>query len=393
MTSFERLVASDPSRDDAYAPRDFDAMLARVIAQPYARVTSWRAFKARVLTGFTTSCAVMAAATYALAGAGPPLVRLTFAAAPASMAAPAPTYATSQKVTVTGSGFASAAPTLLARRISTTVPSLATFTVMAPPSERDAVATLASALGVTLGAPRAIIVAPPGAHEWTARGEGASEAFFARVGGVDLWLYGPGLSAGLPSAPPEATSRGGLSKVEIVQRALEIVHALGTLNTGVPVVGGGAAFVRGTPTTVVVPILIDGHWSNLSDTVMLDGRGRVISARGAMFSLGPPASYPLISPRAAVSHASEQAAIFAHAVTPLGWSGTEPSGAALPTGALRLSQSIAQYRILVDAHGVGHALPIYQYVGQTNGSRAVVLDALAINPRYLVYEVHGTSTR
>ena len=393
MTPFERLVASDPSRDIGYAPRDLDAMLARVVAQPYARVLSWRAFKARVLAGFTTSCAVMAAATYALAGVGPPLVRLTFAAAPAPMAAPAPTYATSQKVTVTGSGFVASAPTLLARRISTTVPSLATFTVMAPPSERDAVATLARALGVTLGTPRAIVVAPPGAHEWTARGVGGTEAFFARVGGVDLWLYGPVLSAGMPSAPAEATSLGGLSKAEISQRALAIVHALGTFDTGVPVVGGGAAFVRGAPTTVVVPILIDGHWSNLSDTVMLDARGRVISARGAMFSLGPPTSYPLISPRAAASHVGEQAAIFAHGLTPLGWPGYESSGAALPTGTLRLSQSIAQYRILVDAHGVGHALPIYQYVGRSNGSREVVLDALAINPRYLVYEVHGNPTQ
>jgi hypothetical protein len=390
MTSFERLVASDPQRAGAYAPRDFDAMITRVLAQPYARVLSWRAFKARVLAGFTASCAVMAGATYALAGAGPPLLRLTFAAAPVK-AAQAPTYAT----TLTGSGFVASMPRLLAGAISTTAPSLAAFTVTAPSSERDAVATLAHAIGVSLAAPVAKVPAPPGTHnEWTARGEPGMEAIFVRVGGVDLWGYEPLLSTETPSAPsgvaaPPSAPRG-LSGAALAQRALNIVHALGTLDTGVPIVGTGATFVPGAPTKVVVPILIDERWSNLSDQLLLDARGRVISALGVMFSLGPPVAYPLISPRAAASHASAQAAIFAHEVTPLGWPGYEPSGASLATGALRLTQSTAQYRILVDARGVAHALPIYQYVGRSSTSREVVLDALAIDPRFLAYEVHGS---
>ena len=395
MTSFERLVASDPQRDGAYAPSDLDAMISRVMSQPYARVLSWRAFKARVLAGFTTSCAVMAAATYALAGAGPPLVRLTFAAsAPANAAPAAPQkYAT----TMTGSGFVVSLPHYLAGDISTTVPSLAAFTVTAPSRPRDAVATLAHALGVTLGPPDAIVTPPSAPHEWKARGEHSMEALFARVGGVEWWNYGPVLSVAATSAPsgvayaPPSASRS-LRAAALAQRALDIVHALGTFDTGVPVVGTGGTFVRGQPTNVVVPILIDGHWSNLTDVVFLDPRGRVISARGVMFSLGPPVSYPLISPRVAASHVSAQAVIFAHGVTPLGWPGYETSGAPLPTGTFRLTQSSAQYRILVDFHGVAHALPIYQYVGQSANAHQVVVDALAIDPHFLIYQVHGNGS-
>ena len=390
MTSFERLVASDPQRDGAYAPRDLDAMISRVLAHPYARVLSWRAFKARILAGFTASCAVMAAAIYGLAGAGPSLVRLTFAAAaPVNAATAAPQkYAT----TATGAGYA--APRYVAGDVTTSTPSLAAFTVTAPSSLDDAVAALAGALGVRLGRPRAEVTPPGAPPTWTARGENGKEALVVRVGGVQLWGYLPGLYAQTPSAPSGAgapRTSGGLSAAALAQRALDIVHALGTFDTGAPVVGTGGTFVRGEPTNVVVPIRIDGHWSNLTDGFFLDGSGRVISASGAMFSLGPPITYPLVSPRAAVAHISEQAAIFAHAVTPLGRLGYVPTGVPLTTGA-RLSTSSAQYRILVDAKGVGHALPIYQYVGRSADTREVVLDALAIDPRYLVYQVYGGAT-
>ena len=391
MTSFERLVASDPQRAGAYAPRDLDAMISRVLAQPVARVLSWRAFKARVLAGFTASCAVMAAATYALAGAGPSLARLTFAAAPVK-ASVAPTFAAT--ATVTGTGEVAAAPKLLTGAISSAVPSLAAYSVTTPSSEHDVVATLAAALGVTLGPPRTVIVAPPAARqEWTTRVERGTEAIIVRVGGVDLWDYGPVLSAQSPALPPVVAAPnapGTLGAPALAQRALDIVRALGTYDTGVPIVGAGT-FVRGEPTNVVVPILVNGHWSNLTDNFVLDARGRVFSARGVMFSLGPPVNYPNISPRAAVAHVSAQAAIFAHGVTSWGWPGYQPSGSALPTGTLHLIQSSAQYRLLVDAGGVAHALPIYQYVGRSSGAREVVVDALAIDPRYLVYEVHGSS--
>ena len=389
MTSFERLVASDPQREGAYVPRDLDAMVSRVLSHPYARVLSWRAFKARILAGFTASCAVMAAAIYALAGAGPSLVRLTFAAAAPNFtnAAAAP-----QKYATTATGTSVAAPRYVAGDLTSASPSLAAFTVTPPSSQRDAVATLASALGVRLGSPKAEATAPGAPPVWRTHGENGKEAVFASVGGVQLWGYLPVLSVGTPSAPggvaPSAS--GGLSATALAQRALDIVHALGTFDTGTPVVGTGGTFVRGEPTNVVVPILIGGHWSNLTDGFLLDASGHVISATGAMFALGPPVTYPLISPRAAVSHISEQAGIFAHAVTPLGRLGYVPTGAPLSTGA-RLSRSSAQYRILVDAQGVGHALPIYQYVGRSANAREVVLDALAIDPRYLIYQVHGST--
>ena len=391
MTSFERLVANDPSRGAPYAPRDLDAMISRVVALPYARVLSWRAFKARVLAGFATSCAVMAAATYALAGAGPPLVRLAFAAAPVKAASAAPQYA----VAVTSSGVATSATPRRAATLSTTVPKLAAFTVTAPSSEADTVATLARALGVTLGEPVAK-TPPPGAQsEWSAPGAPGTEALFVRVGGVDQWGYVPVLSTQTPSAPngaaPASVSHP-LGATALAQRALDIAHALGTLDTGVPIVGTGGVFVPGGPANVVVPILINGHWSNLTDNFLLDARGHVLTARGVMFALGPPISYPLISPRAAVSQVSAQAAIFSHEVTPLGWLGYQPSGASLPMGARDLAGSSAQYRILVDARGVAHALPIYQYVVRSSTSPEVVVDALAIEPRFLVYEVHGGAT-
>ena len=388
MTSFERLVASDPQRDGAYGPRDLDAMISRVLTHPYARVLSWRAFKARILAGFTASCAVMAAAIYALAGAGPSLVRLTFAASAPNFTNTATAAPQKYATTVTGSGFA--APRYVAGDLTSASPSLAAFTVTAPSSQRDAVATLASALGVKLGPPKAEATAPGAPPVWRARGENGKEALFASVGGVQLWGYLPGLYAQTPSAQGGVAPRasGSLSAAALAQRALDIVHALGTFDTGTPVVGTGGTFVRGEPTNVVVPILIGGHWSNLTDGFLLDASGRVISATGAMFALGPPVTYPLISPRAAVSRISEQAAIFAHAVTPLGRLGSAPTGVPLATGA-RLSTSSAQYRILVDAQGVGHALPIYQYVGRSANAREVVLDALAIDPRYLIYQVHG----
>ena len=387
MTSFERLVASDPQRAGVVAPRDLDAMITRVVAQKYAHVLSWRAFKARVFAGFSASCAAMAVATYALAGAGPSLERLSFAASAVTMAAPAAQKYTSAQ---TGVGNASAqtgtvhaAARLLSGAISASVSSLASFTVTAPSSARDTVSLLANALGVTLNSP--VASARTGLGEpymWTARGENGAVAKVLRVGGVNLFSY--------QAQPADQTAGAatGLHAAALAQRALDIVHALGITDTGVPVVGTGTPIRPGAPTNVVVPILINAHWSNLSDDFVLDARGRVIAARGALFSLGPPVGYPLISPRAAASRISFQAAFFAHELSASSGVAVNPA-APLPVGTIRLTQAATQYRILVDAQGVAHALPIYQYRG-TSGSREVVLDAVAIDPRYLVYEVHGS---
>ena len=377
MTSFERLVASDPQRGEAYAPRDFDALLARVVATPVAHLTTWRAFKMRVLGAFGASGAVMAVAISVLAGAGPSLDQLTFAAPLEKAAAPSQMMT----VTVTGTGLATTAPThFRSSGLSSQVPSLATFHVSAPSDGARTLALVARVLEVRVGAPaadRARSVA--GSRAWSAHGTAFSSATLVRAGGVDYWSF---------AFPPNdllASGSYGPARATLERRALDVVAQLGGYETAPPV------FIPGPTSRVVVPLLIGGQATNLADTFTFDVLGHVVAASGVLFSLGPPVNYPLISPRAAVVQVARQASLFAHAVSTQGWVGYTPMGASntfAGLGEVHLATASLQYRVVVDARGVAHAIPTYVYATSPRDA-AVVVEATAINPRYLVYEVHG----
>lgn len=379
MTSFERLVASDPQRGERYEPRDFNALLARVVSVPIAHVTTWRAFKARVLAAFGASGAVMTVAISLIAGAGPSLAPLTFAAAPLAQHGVAPTKMST--VTVTAAGVVSAATRFVASGLSDETPSLAAFSVSAPADGAQTLTLVARALSVRVGPVGPTRARANGGSSWTARGEAYSSTTLERVGGVDYWNF---------SFPPNTLVAGGTfgpSRASLEQRALAIISQLGGLETGVPV------FTSGLTSRVVVPILIAGHVTNLADTFTFDATGHVVAAKGVIFSLGPPVSYPLVSPRAAVVQVARQTSLFGHAVTNQGWVGYAPLGARGALGAggdIHLTTSSLQYRVVVDAHNTAHAIPTYLYSG-SSASAHVVVEAAAIDPHYITYEVHGSA--
>lgn len=376
MTSFERLVASDPQRGEVYAPRDFNALLARVVATPIAHVTTWRAFKARVLAAFGVSGAVMAVAISALAGAGPSLDQLTFAA-PVATTAVAPT----KIVTVTGTEYIAAAPTHFhSSLLSAQVPSLAAYSVSAPSDGAHTLTLVTRALGVRVGAAgadRARSVA--GTRAWSAHGAAFSSADLVRAGGVDYWNFAFPPNVLIPSGSY------GPARATLERRALEVVAQLGDYETATPV------FTPGATSRVVVPLLIGGQATNMADSFTFDVLGHVVAASGVLFSLGPPVNYPLVSPRAAVVQVTRQASLFAHAVSTQGWVGYAPMSSPdsfSGLGDVRLATSSLQYRVVVDAHDVAHAIPTYVYATSQRDA-SVVVEATAIDPRYIVYQVHG----
>jgi hypothetical protein len=380
MTSFERLVASDPQRGERYEPRDFDALFARVVSVPIAHVTTWRAFKARVLAAVGASGAVMAVAISLIAGAGPSLAPLTFAAAPLAHRAVAPTKMST--LTVTSAGVASFPTRFVASGLSDETPSLAAFSVSAPADGARTLSLVARALAVRVGPVTAARARAAGGSSWSVRGEALSSTTLERVGGVDYWSYS------FPANTLVAGGTFGPSRASLEQRALAIISQLGAMETGVPV------FTTGLTSRVVVPILIAGQVTNLADTFTFDANGHVVAANGVIFSLGPPISYPLVSPRAAVVQVARQTSLFAHAVTSQGWVGYAPLGAQGAQGALggggvvHLTSSSLQYRVVVDAHNTAHAIPTYLFSGT---STHVVVEAAAIDPHYITYQVHGSA--
>ncbi len=379
MTSFERLVASDPARDAPYETRELDAMLARVVSTAYPHVTSWRAFKARVLAALGASGAVMAVAISLIAGAGPSLAPLSFAAAPI-----VPSAATNMStLEITSTGVANAPTRYVASTLSAQAPSLAAYGVSAPAEGPRVFALVARALARRVGPVSRGATRSGGGTTWTARGEAFSSLTLERVGGVDFWNF---------SFPPNTLVAGGTygpSRSSLERWALKVVNQLGGEETGVPV------YSSGLTSRVVVPLLIAGHSTNLADTFTFDSLGHVVAASGVIFTLGPPVAYPLVSPRAAASQVATQMSLFSHAVSTQGWVGYAPLGTATahggPGGDVHLETSSLQYRVVVDAHGTAHAIPIYLYRGSGGDSAPVVVEATAIDPRYISYEVHGSS--
>jgi hypothetical protein len=375
MTSFERLVASDPGREAPYEARDFDAMLSRVVTASYPHMTSWRAFKARVLAALGASGAVMAVAISTLAGAGPALDRLTFAAAPV-----APAASTTKMLTVTSTGVQAPIATVSAERLSTSVPVLPTYSVSTPSDGAATLSLVGRALGVRLSAP-SVVHTTNGVQMWLAHGPWHSLATLVRMGGVDYWRLAP------PSSSLMALGGSyGPSRASLERRALDIVAQVGAFETAPPL------YSVGPGSRVVVPLVIAGYATNLADTFTFDANSHVIEASGVYFSLGPPANYPLLSARAAALHAPAQASLFAHAISTQGWVGYVPFSSAYGVGSgdVHLASSSLQYRVVVDAHNVAHAMPMYLLEGtNVTSSQRVVLEASALETRYLAVEVHG----
>ena len=361
----ERLADSNPVAQQ-YVPADYEQMVARAMRHSRPVDSVWRAFRLRMAGSVAAASALTVLGVSALNGAGA-LPVLGFSAAGSHgptassvKAAPGAIEGTMMPVmlnyTFTG-----------AENFSSTAGSAPVYALSAPGDLATTLASVASALGITLAT---TVDAGNSSSYYGVSGTGYSGTIYNN-GGSDYWnidatpngvtgasgstgstgtvvpapvtgstgasgatgatgstgatgvtgttsTTGPTGSSGPTGSTGPVTATGSLAA-----QSLGFVRALGDYSAGT-----ATQSVSGGVTTITVPLLINGYPSDMSDSFSFASDGTLQSVSGSTFTLSTVATYPMISESAGVAQITAQQRLFRRFVD---YTTVAPTTAPVPT--------------------------------------------------------------
>jgi hypothetical protein len=341
----ERLAESNPVAQD-YVPANYDQMVTRAMRLPRPIDTAWKTFRLRMAGSVAAASALTVLGVSALNGAGAALPVLGFSAT----ASQSPSAAANKDFSSNYGGIMM--PVMLNYRFnggdnfSSAAGSAPVYALHVPTDLPATLRAVATSLGVILGT---TVNTSNSSNYYHVSGTGYSGSV-SNNGGSDYWniyatpngVTGASGTTGVvgtavpPTTSPPAvtgatgstgatgvTGTGGVTGStgpsgstgpvaatgSLAAQALGFVQALGDYSAG-----SATQTASGGVTSITVPLLINGHPSDMSDSFNFNSDGTVQSVSGSTFTLSTVATYPLISESAGVDQITAQESLFRHLI-------------------------------------------------------------------------------
>ncbi|NNN08156.1 MAG: hypothetical protein HKL85_03060 [Acidimicrobiaceae bacterium] len=383
----ERLAESNPVAQ-GYVPANYDQLVSRAMHHSRPTDSAWRAFRLRMAGSVAAASALTVLGVSVLSGAGVALPVLGFSAKSSQNPTASALGGTSGVVRGTMMPIMINYTFTGAHNFSSTAGSSQVYSLSASSNLTGVLATVASALGVTMG------TTPDAGNSssyYGVSGTGYSGSAYSN-GGTDYWninatlngVTGVSGSTGstgtvvpVPATSPAtvtgsigvtgatgSTGSTGASGVTGATGTSGVSGSSGPTGSTGPVAATGSlavqamAYVRalrnysagsatqtvnGGVTNITVPLLINGYPSDMSDSFNFASDGTLQSASGSIFTLSTIATYPMISESAGVGQITAQESQFRHLITygTVGPTRASATPTASPAQSLSTSPSVA----------------------------------------------------